>query len=418
MSKTLAGTLLLAAAALLLGACSDEEPSDTTNVPEIVTTTAPSSPVTSAPSTTEAEGTTTTTASPSSSTSTMLPLGELELNLVEVARGFEQPVLALSPPASDLLFVVDQPGQVWILAGDEPQLFLDIRDDVIFGGERGLLGLAFHPDFVVNGRFFVNYIGDRGQTKIVEITAASDRLTADPDSQQVLLEIEQPARNHNGGMLAFGPDGYLWIATGDGGAADDRFDQGQRPDTLLAALLRLDVSGPGTYQIPTSNPFLDGGGAPEVYSFGLRNPWRFSFDGDVLYVADVGQRDVEEINRLLVGEAAGANFGWPIFEGSECFRGPCDTEGTVMPVTEYRHNEGCSITGGFVYRGAAIPELTGHYFYADYCGGWIRSLGPDGEEIEWFGPGAGGSITSFGHDSAGEIYVVSQSGSIYRIERG
>ncbi|NND04462.1 MAG: glucose dehydrogenase [Acidimicrobiia bacterium] len=403
---------------LVASACADEQPAATTVGPELVVTTTTGGPPETVPTT---SSTTTaapaeTTATTSSTTTTTLPIGETELALTEIARGFEQPVLAVSPPDDNRLFIVDQPGRIWVLAGDEPELFLDINEDVVFGGEQGLLGLAFHPDFADNGRFFLNYTGDLGQTRIVEV--ASDRTTADPASQQTLLEIEQPARNHNGGMLTFGPDGYLWVGTGDGGAANDRFDQGQRPDTLLAALLRLDVSEPGEYTIPQDNPYLnDDTGAPEVYSFGLRNPWRFAIDGDTLYIADVGQRSVEEVSVISIADAKAANFGWPVFEGSDCFKGPCNLEDTVLPVVEYNHNDGCSITGGFVYQGDAIPELSGHFFYGDYCSGWVRSLAPDGEQFEWFGDSGSRSITSFGQDATGEIYVVTQNGSIFKIER-
>ena len=411
---------LLLALTLVSTACSDEEPALQTAVPELVTTTTsgpPETVPTTAPSSTTTVAPAQTTSTTTSTTTTTLPITEAELQLTEIARGFEQPVLAVSPPEDDRLFIVDQPGRIWVLAGDEPELFLDINVDVIYGGEQGLLGLAFHPDFAENGRFFVNYIGDRGETRLVELTT-DDGAKADAASQKILLQIEQPARNHNGGMLAFGPDGYLWVATGDGGAANDRFGQGQRPDTLLAALLRLDVSTPGEYSIPEDNPYvLDDEGAPEVYSFGLRNPWRFAIDGDTLYIADVGQRSVEEVNVTPIAAAKGANFGWPVFEGSDCFKGPCDLEGTELPVVEYSHSDGCSVTGGFVYRGTALPELSGHFFYADYCDGWVRSLAPDGETFEWFGTNRDRAITSFGQDSAGEIYVVTKNGSIFKIGR-
>jgi len=417
MPKRLA---LLAAIILITSACSEEQPTATSTGPEAVATTTTAGPpetvATSSTTTTTTESPSETSSTTSSTTTTTLPISGTELQLTEIARGFEQPVLALSPPSDDRLFIVDQPGRIWVLAGDEPELFLDINEDVIFSGEQGLLGLAFHPEFTTNGRFFLNYTGDRGQTRLVEL--ASDGKTGDPTSQQVLLEIDQPARNHNGGMLAFGPDGYLWVGTGDGGAANDRFDQGQRPDTLLAALLRLDVATSGEYTIPKDNPYVDSDeGAPEVFSFGLRNPWRFAIDEDVLYIADVGQRSVEEVNVTPIADASGANFGWPVFEGSDCFKGPCNLEGTVAPIVEYSHSDGCSVTGGFVYRGDAIPELAGHFFYGDYCSGWVRSLAPDGETFEWFGNSVSRPITSFGQDAAGEIYVVTQNGSIFKIER-
>lgn len=408
---------LLIALLLVVSACTEEQPAATTSSGGVVTTSTAGPPET-VPTSTSTTVTTepVDTSSTTTSTTTTMPISETVLDLTEIARGFEQPVLALAPPADDRLFIVDQPGRVWVLAGDEPELFVDLNEDVIYGGEQGLLGLAFHPEFADNGRFFLNYIGDRGETRLVEL--ASDGVTGDPDSQQILLQIDQPARNHNGGMLAFGPDGYLWVATGDGGAANDRFGNGQRPDTLLAALLRLDVSTPGEYSIPQDNPFAAGEeGAPEVFSYGLRNPWRFTIDDGVLYVADVGQRSIEEVNRTSIDDARGANFGWPVFEGSDCFKGPCNLEDTEMPVVEYSHSDGCSITGGFVYRGSAIPELAGHFFYGDYCSGWIRSLSPAGETFEWFGNDGSRAITSFGQDAAGEIYVVTQNGSIFKIER-
>ena len=404
---------------LVLAACSEEQPGSEAG-PVVVSTSAATSvaPTTNAPETAApTSATPTTEATTTTTTTTTIAPSEIELELVEIARGFEQPVLALSPPGDSRLFILDQPGRIWFIEGDTTELFVDLRDDVIFGGERGLLGLAFHPDFAENGRLFVNYTGGpRSATRIVELQAAGDGRSADADSAQVLLEIEQPARNHNGGMIAFGPDGNLWIATGDGGGADDRFGQGQRADTLLAALLRIDVSTPGEYTIPPDNPFVDGGGAPEVWSFGLRNPWRFTIDGEELYVADVGQNKIEEVNKLSIDDSRGANFGWPILEGTDCFAGPCDTGGLTDPVVEYSHGDGCSISGGYVYRGSAIPSLTGHYFYSDWCSGWIRSLSPTGESFEWFEADGGRNITSFGQDADGEVYVVSAKGSIYLLD--
>ncbi len=416
----LIGIAVLAA----LAACSDEEPEAGSPVPEVVTSATPA-PTSLAPSTSAAPGTpavapsTTraTEATTTTTTSTTLPLAELSLELVEVARGFEQPVLVLTPPNDTRLFVVDQPGRIWLIDDDAPGVFVDLRDEVVFGGERGLLGLAFHPEFAVNSRLFVNYTGAGGATRVAELQAAQDGRTADAASLQILLEIDQPAGNHNGGMIAFGPDGMLWIATGDGGGANDRFDQGQRPDTLLGALLRIDVSVPGEYSIPADNPFVDGGGAPELWAYGLRNPWRFTFDGDSLIIADVGQNEYEEINRVPIATSRGGNFGWPIFEGTECFQGPCDTTGTIAPAVVYGHDEGCSVTGGYVYRGSNIRELEGQYFYGDYCAGWIRSLGPQGETFEWFDAARGRAITSFGTAAGGEIYVVVASGSIYLLNR-
>ena len=413
---------VLLAAVLVVGACTRDEPS-TTRVPEVVTSggeptesaTPTTRPTQSAAPTSSPPSSSTTSTAPS--TSTQIPLDETTLEAIPVADSFEQPVLALSPAGDERLYVVDQPGRIWVvdLESESVGLFVDLTSDVVFGGERGLLGLAFHPDFAANGRLFVNYTGNSGQTRIVELSSPDGGVSADAATQQVLLEIEQPARNHNGGMIAFGPDGLLWIATGDGGGADDRFNQGQRPDTLLAALLRIDVSSPGEYSIPAGNPFVDGGGAPEVIAFGLRNPWRFAFSGTTLYIADVGQRDWEEINVLSIEGAIGANFGWPNFEGDACFRGPCEGVAVVSPVHTYSHSEGCSITGGFVYAGDLMPQLRGHYFFGDFCGGWVRSLDREGQVFEWLEPSSDRSITSFGQDAAGELYLTLRTGELMQL---
>ena len=245
----------------------------------------------------------------------------------------------------------------------------------------------------------------------------------EPVEDPVVLRVDQPAGNHNGGMIAFGPEGNLWIGMGDGGGANDQFGHAQRPDTLLGAMLRIAV-GPGAqepYGIPAGNlTAVDA--APEVWAVGLRNPWRFTFDGDHLYVADVGQGSVEEVDLVGVDETK-RNFGWPLWEGDDCFKAsPCNADDLINPIVVYSHAEGCSITGGFVYRGEAIPELTGHYFYGDFCAGWIRSVRPGvGREVidgrEWFRESTVGGLTSFGIDSSGEIYVLSTSGIVLRIVR-
>ncbi len=343
---------------------------------------------------------------------------DLRLALAPVPGDFEAPVLVAAPLGDGRLFVVDQPGVVWVLEGGEQRPFLDIQNLVSFGGERGLLGLAFHPDFASNGRLFVHYTDRNGDTTVAEYTADGDR--ADPASARRLLGADQPAGNHNGGMIAFGPDGYLWIALGDGGGADDRFGQGQRPDTLLGALLRLDVDGGDPYAVPPDNPFVAGGGAAEVWAYGLRNPWRFSFDEGFVYVADVGQNEWEEVSVVPVGEA-GVNYGWPIIEANECFRSAnCSTTGLELPAFAYDHGEGCSITGGFVYRGAALPELAGQYFYGDFCAGFVRSWDrTSGRTFDWTGQlGRVGGLSSFGVDGAGELYVTSLEGGVWRLVRG
>ncbi|MFQ5553870.1 MAG: PQQ-dependent sugar dehydrogenase [Acidimicrobiia bacterium] len=366
----------------------------------------------------------------SSTTSTQQPDPDVTLALEVVASGFSQPVFLTAPDDDLRLFVVEQPGVIWVLDGQEAQVFLDIRSQVGFGGERGLLGLAFHPAYADNGLFYVNFTDGDGATRIVEFGVSADPAVADPDSARLLLEIAQPAGNHNGGMVAFGPDGHLWIGMGDGGGANDRFGHGQRSDTLLGSMLRIDVTpgGGAPYMIPADNPFADGGGAPEVRAIGVRNPWRFAFDGNRLLIADVGQDEIEEISVVDIDDPR-INFGWPVREGNACFdRDPCDVAGLIPAAVTYDHSQGCSITGGYVYRGAAIPEITGHYFYGDYCSGFVRSVlfgaspvvdpvgGPAilGERV-WLPASSASSLTWFGVDAAGELYVLTGDGTVSRI---
>lgn len=379
-----------------------EEDGETTTTDGTTTTTEqPDTTTTSAP-------TTTTTAAPTTTTT----VAAASLTWTQVATGFEQPVFVTAPPGDSRLFVVDQPGRIWVIDDGDPEVFLDVRAITTFGGERGLLGLAFHPDDP--NTFYINHVSS-GDTVVAEYTAGGN--TADPNSRRVLLTIDQPARNHNGGMIAFGPDGYLWIGMGDGGGANDQFGQGQRADTLLGAMLRIDVDG-DPYVVPADNPYADGvDGAPEVWATGLRNPWRFSFDGNLVYIADVGQNEIEEVS-VAPTSAGGLNFGWPVFEGDACFDGPCDFSGTVFPAVTYPHSQGCSITGGYVYRGSALPDLVGHYFYSDYCTGFLRSYS-NGSTFDWTGEtGQISQVTSFGIDGSRELYVTSAAGSIYRLERG
>lgn len=371
-------------------------PLDTTS-----TTTAASS--TSTPETTA----TTSTTAPATTTTSTPSLDDLEIEAIEFANGFEQPILLLAAPGDTRIYVVDQPGVVWMIDGD-PQVFLDIRADVRFGGEQGLLGLAFDPDYDSNGRFYVHYSASDGDTIIEEFVA--DDGTVDPQSGSEVLRIDQPAGNHNGGMIAFGPDGNLWIGLGDGGGADDQFGHGQRSDTLLGAMLRIDPQD-GTYSIPDGN--LDG----EVWAFGLRNPWRWSFDGDDLWIGDVGQNRIEEVNVVKWNEG-NPNFGWSIMEGTECFRGDeCSGRDLVLPVYEYTHSDGCSITGGDVYRGESMPELAGQFIFGDYCAGWVRSVDRLGSAREWLPSKTLTKLTSFGVDAAGEMYALTADGAIYLLRR-
>ena len=401
--------------ALVAAACTSEGDATTTSSTEapVLSTTSSTTTTTSPPTSTAPPSTTTTAPEPTTTTTTM-PIEDLRVRWAEVANGFDSPVLLVAAPhGTDV--IVEQPGRIVSVDGD---VLLDIRDDVVFGGERGLLGLAYHPEFASNGLAYVNYIDGNGDTAIAQFSVGEDGVF-DRESQTRILTVGQPAANHNGGMITFGPDGYLWIGMGDGGGADDRFGQGQRADTLLGAMLRIAV-GPdvgGAYAIPPDNPFVDGGGAREVWAIGLRNPWRFSFDGDDLWIADVGQRRIEEVD-LTDATDPGLNYGWPIMEGSECFRGSCSTDGLVLPIIEYSHSEGCSITGGAVYRGSAMPELAGHFFYSDFCTGFSRSVTSDGATYSWTEQvGTIAAVTGFGIGTDGELYAVSQRGTIHRLER-
>ncbi len=359
-------------------------------------------------------------------------LDALKLALQPVAEGLRSPVYVThAGDGSGRLFLVEKPGLIRIVdaGGLRPVPFLDIRDRVGSSGtEQGLLGLAFAPDYPVSGHFFVNYTDRRGDTVVSRFTVSSDPGVADPRSEFPVLKIAQPAANHNGGMLLFGPDGYLWIGTGDGGAANDRFSNGQNPDTLLGKMLRLDVTGDRTvpYLIPPDNPWVgaDWNGRDvrdEVWAVGLRNPWRYSFDratGD-LWIADVGQNRYEEVHFVPAGSSGGLNFGWPIMEGTHCFpeTADCQRAGLEIPVAEYAHGAGdCSVTGGYVYRGAQYPALAGVYLYGDYCSGRIWGLARVG--AGWQGAlllESGLNISSFGEDEMGELYVVSLRGGIYRV---
>jgi glucose/arabinose dehydrogenase len=343
---------------------------------------------------------------------------------VPVAEGLELPVFATAPTADPRLFIVEQTGRIRILADGAllPEPFLDISSQVSTGSEQGLLSLAFHPLYAENGRFFINYTDTEGDTRIVAYTVSADPNRADPESGNVLLTVEQPFANHNGGWIGFGRDGLLHIGMGDGGGRGDRGNRAQNPDSLLGKLLRIDVDGGEPYAIPADNPYAEGGGEPEIYLLGLRNPWRIAFDGDLLYIADVGQNAYEEIT-VLPRTEVGANLGWRIAEGPACFNPAtdCDMTNLVAPIHSYSHADGgCSITGGYVYRGSLIPELAGQYFFADYCAGFVRSMAyPSGDVVDWTEQlGNLGNISSFGIDSANELYIMTLEGSLYRLGRG
>jgi glucose/arabinose dehydrogenase len=347
-----------------------------------------------------------------------VPLSGFALELI--ADGFDAPVDVAAAPGSDDLFVVEKTGRIAVVTGGEvlEEPFLDLSAKIDTFAERGLLDLAFHPDYEENGRLFVHYTDREGDTRIVEYRRRADAHLADELTAHVILAVDQPHFYHNGGRLQIGPDGYLWVGLGDGGGIDDRFGNGQRPDTVLGALLRIDVDSARPYAIPPDNPFAHGGGAPEVWAYGLRNPWRFWVDAasQQVYIADVGQDLWEEIDVVSM-HAGGANFGWPVWEADTCLSADeCDGDFTA-PVFAYAHDRTCAIIGGPVYRGSAIPELWGHLIYADYCAGWIRSIEVrDGAVTATtdVSPGIGRQLTSFGVDRYGEILVIADDG-LYRL---
>jgi glucose/arabinose dehydrogenase len=347
------------------------------------------------------------------------------LGLDTIASGFVSPVFLTAPTGDTArLFVVEQSGAIRIIRNRTVLTapFLDLTDSVSTGGEQGLLGLAFAPDFASSGEFYVSYTRQGGNSVVARYRVSADPDLADPTSGSTILGVTQPYSNHNGGMIAFGPDGYLYFGLGDGGSGGDPQGTGQDRSDLLGSMLRLDVSGGGGYAIPAGNPYATSASfRPELWNWGLRNPWRFSFDrqtGD-LYVADVGQNAWEEVNVQPAGSVGGENYGWNLMEGTHCYTSGCSQAGLTLPVLDYGHNQGCSVTGGYVYRGAAIPALVGHYFYADYCNGWVRSFRYQGgqatAQLDRTELRPGGSITSFGEDARGELYILTQGGRVHRI---
>jgi glucose/arabinose dehydrogenase len=339
-----------------------------------------------------------------------------------VVDGLLKP-LDLQHAGDERLFVVEQRGMIRIVEGSEllAEPFLDIRDIVNDGGnEQGLLGLAFHPHFAENGWFFVNYTDSSGHTVVARIQAPFETFKADPNSLQEILRFEQPFANHNGGGLAFGPDGYLYIGTGDGGSANDPMGNGQDRNTLLGKLLRLEVDSSEPHAIPPDNPFADGGGLPEIWAYGLRNPWRFSFDrltGD-LYIGDVGQNEWEEVNFQPAHASGGANYGWNLREGAHPFTSEI-TEGLTEPLAEYSHSPECSVTGGVVVHDASLPEWNGVYLYGDFCSGVVWGLlhQADGSWQSATLFDTNFRIASFGEDWYARVYLLDHNGAVYRLER-
>ncbi len=349
---------------------------------------------------------------------------EPDPSLEVVGTGFSTPIFIDAPAGDDRLFVVQKGGTIKVVDGGAVSNFLTIS--VSGGSEQGLLGMAFHPDYASNGRFFVHYTDGAGDNRIVEYAVSADPNVASTTPVRTIATVDQPYSNHNGGMMEFGPDGKLYVGIGDGGSGGDPLEHGQNPHTRLGAILRFDVDIASPY-LPSDNPFASGvSGDEAVWQYGLRNPWRFAHDpvtGE-LYIGDVGQNTREEVTVTPAG-VGGLDLGWNTFEGTFCHEPHpstgCSTAGTVLPTIEYSHTSGCSgsVTGGYVYRGRDFPDLYGHYFYADYCDGWIKSFRYSGgavvETHNWSSRFPFIQVTSFGTDGRGELYFTSLGGTLYRI---
>jgi glucose/arabinose dehydrogenase len=384
MGKSLSSMVFV----LLLVACSGRAGTEpqTPTIPS--TTSAVTVPSVTVPTTVVSPPSST---APAVTTTTLSPL--LALSYTKVAGGLPAPIAMTAHPGAAESYLATKDGRVWLLTGEslDPDPVLDLTDQVRNEGEQGLLGMALHP--IDQSRLFLHYSNGSGDTVVSEFAVTGG--VGDASSERVLLEVGQPASNHNGGMIQFGPDGLLYLGLGDGGGAGDRYGNGQNPDTLLAGIVAIDV---------------DTNSAEKVMS-GLRNPWRFWIDGDRIVIGDVGQNRYEEVSVAPLG--SGANFGWPITEGLHCYSPGtgCDTTGLTAPILEVEHGDAgtCSITGGVVYRGAEIPELLGRFLFSDYCGGWLRSIDPDdpGTVVDHTAEvGVPGNVLSFGVDGAGEVYVM------------
>ena len=348
------------------------------------------------------------------------------VNLRPVVEGLDRPVVvAHAGDGSGRLFIAQQGGEILVFDGTRllPVPFLDLSSSVSSGSEQGLLGLAFHPNYETNGLFYVNLTDAAGDTQILRFTVSADANVADPGSVVPLLSVDQPFANHNGGQLVFGPDGKLWIGLGDGGSAGDPGNRAQSGSTLLGKILRIDVDQGVPYGIPLDNPFVaDPAVRDEIWALGLRNPWRFSFDrltGD-LFIADVGQNAWEEVSFEPVTSGGGRNYGWRRMEGAHCFNpaSNCDDGSLVLPILEYSHSLGCSITGGYRYRGAEMPERFGTYFFGDFCSGRIWGGIENVETGTWTSTELLDSellISTFGEDERGELYAADLNGTLYRL---
>lgn len=341
---------------------------------------------------------------------------EIRLERQFAGASFTQPLgFAQAPGARDIFYILEQRGA--IIAVDRAgrkRTFLDIVDRTRSGGELGLLGLAFYPDWATSFRAVVSYtLPGRKPVSTLAIFRSRDRgATLDRNSEQRFFSLEQPYNNHNGGQIAFGPDGMLYFALGDGGSGGDPLNHGQNIETLFGSILRLDVRRAPPYRIPADNPFVGRAGRDEIYAYGLRNPWRFSFDrvSGELWAADVGQNAIEEINKIR----AGGNYGWRAREGGACFdRALCNRPGFIDPVHEYRHGPHCSVTGGYVYRGSELPNLAGAYIFGDFCSGYIWALDANGRSRELLRSDL--KLSAFGEDLDGELYALDYTGGVYRL---
>jgi len=342
----------------------------------------------------------------------------------QVASGFTQPTGIVAAPGDDRLYIVEQTGTIKRVTPEQTdtQLFMDISSKVTVDGEMGLLGLAFDPNYTQNGYIFVNYI-DKNQNTVIA-RYHTDKNTVDIASEKVILQVDQPYTNHNGGDLAFGSDGFLYIALGDGGQAGDPHDNGQNLNSLLGKILRIDINTEEAYGIPSDNPFAgQAGKRPEIWAYGLRNPWRMSFDSktDDLYIADVGQGDLEEVNFQPASSKGGENYGWRCFEGtSEYNLEGCEgVNDAIAPIIEYKHDEGrCSITGGYVYRGSMYPALEGKYFYGDFCGSQLYyTQQTNGSWQQTLALQTEFAISAFGEANDGELYLADyDGGGIHKIK--
>lgn len=408
-------------------------PSPPTSAPEVVVV-APDTPT--AVSTTPVEEATAVppTATPTETpTPTPTPMPDLVTSITLqtiISEGQLTRPVYLTHAFDERMFIVEQVGTIRIVENGTliPESFLDIQDRVgSAANEQGLLSVAFHPEYVENGRFFVNYTDKSGSTVIARYDVNPDNPNlANRDSEQILLTIGQPYNNHNGGQIKFGPDGYLYIGMGDGGSAEDPQNHGQNPATLLGTIMRIDVNyddGTNFYAVPSTNPFITNDTIRnEIWSYGWRNPWRFSFDratGD-LFISDVGQYAYEEVHFQPASSTGGENYGWNILEGEHCFNADsCNTEGLELPIFEYNHSSGCSITGGYVYRGTAFPSLTGNYFTGDYCTGIIWAVIPQADG-SWANSQVlflQKQISSFGEDVNGELYALGHAtGEVWQIQ--